>query len=214
MNERSTAFRSGWPTGRRSAFTLIELLVVISIISLLIALLLPALSAARDTARSTQCLVNLRHIGNAGIRYHLDFDDYLPIMNPSNAVGHTQVYWHRNRDLAERLGLPGAPQSDPPESLWRDPSFQVLICPMDDYEFINIDGNRMGNQSYGGNTDMGGHWATNGEWRRIHDFPNQSEVLFFTDIGGPDNDANAQRHSRIRPPAPNNYAQPRHNDRV
>jgi prepilin-type N-terminal cleavage/methylation domain-containing protein/prepilin-type processing-associated H-X9-DG protein len=49
---------------RRTGFTLVELLVVIAIIGILLGLLFPALSAARNSARSAQCLSNLHQLGS------------------------------------------------------------------------------------------------------------------------------------------------------
>ena len=63
----------------RRAFTLVELLVVIGIIALLIAILVPALGTARESARRTQCLSNVRQVYLSFYFYSQANHDRVPI---------------------------------------------------------------------------------------------------------------------------------------
>ena len=63
---------------RKRGFTLIELLVVIAIIAILAAILFPVFAKAREKARQTSCLSNLRQIGTAILSYAQDNDEQYP----------------------------------------------------------------------------------------------------------------------------------------
>ena len=69
---------TSWNNTSRPGFTLVELLVVIAIIGILVALLLPAIQSAREAARRTNCLNNLRQSGLATLQYH-DVHGYFPL---------------------------------------------------------------------------------------------------------------------------------------
>src|SRR6266496_3840356 len=66
------------PNRGRPAFTLIELLVVIAIIAILAAILFPVFAQAREKARATTCLSNIKQIGTATMMYAQDNDENMP----------------------------------------------------------------------------------------------------------------------------------------
>lgn len=63
---------------RKAAFTLIELLVVFAIIAILAAILFPVFSKAKEAAKKTACLSNLRQLGLGFLMYESDSDDHYP----------------------------------------------------------------------------------------------------------------------------------------
>lgn len=63
---------------KRRGFTLIELLVVIAIIAILAAILFPVFAKAREKARQTACLNNVKQIGLAFMMYTQDWEDTFP----------------------------------------------------------------------------------------------------------------------------------------
>jgi prepilin-type N-terminal cleavage/methylation domain-containing protein/prepilin-type processing-associated H-X9-DG protein len=75
---------------RHQGFTLVELLVVIAIIGILVALLLPAIQAARESARRSQCVNNMKQLGIAMQNYH-DVHKKLPMGSWSCCWGTWQM---------------------------------------------------------------------------------------------------------------------------
>ena len=81
------------------AFTLIELLVVIAIIAILAAILFPVFAQAREAARQTACLSNLKQIGLGIKMYASDYDELLPMGTYSS-----ERNWEVNPDVAGNQG--------------------------------------------------------------------------------------------------------------
>jgi prepilin-type N-terminal cleavage/methylation domain-containing protein/prepilin-type processing-associated H-X9-DG protein len=71
---------------KQTAFTLIELLVVIAIIAILAAILFPVFARAREQARKTSCLSNLKQIDTGFLMYNQDYDEQYPPWT-ANACG-------------------------------------------------------------------------------------------------------------------------------
>ncbi len=79
-------------TSHKRAFTLIELLVVIAIIAILAAILFPVFARARENARRTSCMSNLKQINLGMIQYTQDYDEHYPVYIPSNGVSGARPY--------------------------------------------------------------------------------------------------------------------------
>jgi prepilin-type N-terminal cleavage/methylation domain-containing protein/prepilin-type processing-associated H-X9-DG protein len=78
---------------RRRGFTLIELLVVIAIIAILAAILFPVFAQAREKARQSMCISNLRQISTGMMMYVQDNDDMFPSAPASDV---TWIFWIEN----------------------------------------------------------------------------------------------------------------------
>ncbi len=77
----------------RSGFTLIELLVVIAIIAILAAILFPVFARAREKARATACLSNLKQLGLVVSMYAQDYEETMAPAITANATG-SYTIWH------------------------------------------------------------------------------------------------------------------------
>lgn len=132
---------------RSNGFTLIELLVVIAIISILASILFPVFARARENARRTSCLSNLKQIGLAMMQYTQDKDER---MTPGFVtMGATGAYI-----------LPNGQPSGSTAMLWYHmlypymKNIQVMNCPNETTNgVVWTSGNYSGGLPYGYNND-------------------------------------------------------------
>ncbi len=156
--------------GLAKGFSLIELLIVVGIMAVLIGILLPAIGSAKESARSSVCLSQMRQINLATFSYCQDNHGFLPRSSHS-AMVYKQMPW----GCALFCYLNGCPYQGPgPE--W-DRLFNGLYrCPKD---------SRRGKQwSYGKNLYFELFpWETDGPtWTRIDQVENPGRVIVYGEL--------------------------------
>ena len=136
---------------QRRGFTLIELLVVIAIIAILAAILFPVFAKAREKARQSSCLSNIKQIMLAILQYTQDYDETIPDINRA-----------------------GGPYNHVPWNAQIEPyikNSQVFVCPSNKFNHCGTAGSwayvawyNYFPISYGFNTWNGGGSAGTGPW--------------------------------------------------
>jgi prepilin-type N-terminal cleavage/methylation domain-containing protein len=115
-------------------FTLVELLVVIGIIAVLIGILLPSLNKARESARKTVCLSNIRELGNAIRIYATQFKDAVPIGYMDQHQFSYVINWNNvNGTKVTQLGLLAFAKLTPNPKVFFCPNFDLVDDPFFTY---------------------------------------------------------------------------------
>jgi prepilin-type N-terminal cleavage/methylation domain-containing protein/prepilin-type processing-associated H-X9-DG protein len=132
---------------RKPGFTLVELLVVIGIIAVLVGLLLPALNRAREQARRTQCLSNLRQIATAFFMYTNENKGWFPApgvfgggLGAQAPCNMSPTWYGRSEDwIAWRLKQPDDPLEGAIVPYLNNASPAVMRCPSDELNRTQVD---------------------------------------------------------------------------
>jgi prepilin-type N-terminal cleavage/methylation domain-containing protein/prepilin-type processing-associated H-X9-DG protein len=157
--------------GYMAGFTLIELLVVIAIIAILAAILFPVFAQAREKARQTSCLSNMRQLGMGLQMYYQDYDESL-------------FFFGHNVDRS-RLS-PGAPLGANAQNRWWNQILPytsnaagLLVCPSDPAHRPNVTDGKP--RSYVANRAA--------EGLTLAQVENPAEIIVVTEKGDPFDDS-------------------------
>ncbi len=147
----------------RKGFTLIELLVVIAIIAILAAILFPVFARAREKARQTSCLSNMKQLLTGALMYCSDYDD--------NLFGHIQ-------GTRSDFHPPTEPYLNWPQQVYPYvKNDQVFVCPSKAQNTWTYGTSRDNYLGYGMNYELTYYY------RRLNlsDFTRIAQTIWFTD---------------------------------
>ncbi len=178
---------------RFRGFTLIELLVVIAIIAILAAILFPVFARAREKARQTSCLSNVKQIVLAALMYAEDYDENYPAYSIDGTYPYSNGTWV---GVWYKLIEPYLKNQ------------QILACPS--YSFRRAEGAADADTSgYGWNR----HIITTDGWSRcaMADFEHPSQTVLTADAGGNSNYRIYHQAYYSSCSSSSTYVDPRHN---